>query len=60
MPVTNPQKSLAFRDLKNEPCPQSWKMIKARTTKPAASMTSGIVSQTETFMLRYMRYQQPA
>ena len=32
----NPTTSLARRDLKNEPCPQSWKMMKMRTRSAPA------------------------
>src|SRR6266536_56098 len=53
----NPTTSLAPRDLKNEPCPQSWKMIKIRTKNAPAKAASGIVNQYDTERLRYIRYQ---
>jgi hypothetical protein len=34
-------------DLKNEPCPQSWKIIKILTIKPAASTDKSKVSRYE-------------
>ena len=38
-------------DLKNDPCPQSWKMIKIRTKNPAARIDNAKVSQYEILML---------
>src|SRR5580765_980290 len=56
----NPTTSLATRDLKNDPWPQSWKMIKIRTRKAPASIASGSVSHHETDRLKYMPYQRSA
>ena len=36
-----PTTALAVADLKNEPCPQSWKIMKILTRKPAARIASG-------------------
>ncbi len=41
----NPDCIVRFTDLKNEPCPQSWKMMKVRTRKPAASTESARVNR---------------
>ena len=41
----NPTMSLAVLERKNEPWPQSWKMMKIRTMKPAASTCTGSASQ---------------
>ncbi len=40
-----PTKSLAVRDLKNEPCPQSCWMMKRRTSNPAVGIARRSVSQ---------------
>src|SRR5436190_13382128 len=51
-----PRILLALFDLKNEPCPQSCRMMKMRIKKPAATTAKASVSQYETSRLRYMRY----
>jgi hypothetical protein len=38
---------LARCELKNEPCPQSWKMMNRRTWNPAASAAAGTTSHQE-------------
>src|SRR2546421_11615496 len=55
-----PTISLAFRDGRNEPCPQSWKMIKSRTRKPAARTANGAASHQESIRLRWIKYQSAA
>src|ERR1051326_3623850 len=59
-PVINPTIALAFRDGKNELCPQSCEMMKRRTRNPPASMARGIASHQENFKLKYMRRQRVA
>ncbi|BBE18469.1 hypothetical protein AQPE_2631 [Aquipluma nitroreducens] len=39
---------LSLCDLKYDPCPQSWKIMKSRTKKPAAKRIRKAVSQYET------------
>src|SRR6266481_3234316 len=56
MPDRNPTKSLAARLLKNDPCPQSWKMMNTRTRNAPASAASGSVSHNDIDALRYIRY----
>ena len=56
MPVIVPTTSLAARDLKNEPWPQSWKMMKTRTMNPADRTMTGSASQKETASRRYATY----
>jgi hypothetical protein len=56
-PEMNPTMSLAQRDLKNEPCPQSWKMMKTRTSSAPARIATGIVSHREVCSNTYMAYQ---
>src|SRR5260221_6727871 len=60
MPDRNPTKSLAARLLKNDPCPQSWKMMNTRTRNAPASAASGSVSHNDTDTLRYIRYHRNA
>ena len=60
MPAMKPVMSLASRDLKKEPWPQSWKMMKVRTSKPPARIASGSVSHHDTATLRYIKYQTSA
>src|SRR5881628_3803499 len=60
MPAMNPVMSLAFRDLKNEPCPQSWKMMKTRTRNAPARIASGAVIHQDTARVWYIRYQSSA
>src|SRR5437773_11678140 len=59
MPVMKPIKALALRERKNEPCPQSWKMIKMRTRNPTGRTASGTASHKDTLLAKYMRYQRP-
>src|SRR5262245_56138176 len=56
-PVIVPTMSFARRDLKNDPCPQSWEMMKSRTENPAVRTASGTVSHHEIPRLRSIRYQ---
>jgi hypothetical protein len=49
IPKIDPTILLAFFDLKKEPWPQSWKMIKIRTRKPAARIHKGIIYQIDIF-----------
>ena len=53
----NPTMSLARRELKNEPWPQSWKMMNRRTRNAPARIAGGIVSQSDTSNARAMTYQ---
>src|SRR5258707_1372926 len=55
-----PTTSLAARDLKNEPCPQSWKMMNTRTRNAPARIGSGSVIQYDTAVLRNIKYQSSA
>ena len=52
--------SLAFVDLKNEPCPQSWEMMKMRTRNPPARAIRGAVIHQEIARLRYIKYHRTA
>src|SRR5689334_10640599 len=54
---TVPSKSLARRDLKSDPCPQSCWITKIRTTRPAARTASPNVIQYEKETLRYISAQ---
>ena len=45
---------MAWWDLKNDPCPQSCKMMKVRTRKPAAGIASSSVPQYADRRLRYI------
>src|SRR4051812_26448356 len=56
----NPTMSLAQRERKYEPCPQSWKIIKIRTKKPPAKIASGTTSHHDTASARYIKYQSSA
>jgi hypothetical protein len=47
MPIIIPTIILTFSVLKNEPCPQSWNMIKIRIRKPHARNVSRRVIQYE-------------
>src|SRR6185295_12470509 len=55
-PQMLPRILLALFDLKNEPCPQSCRMMKMRIRNPAVSTPNASVSQYDTSRLRYMRY----
>src|ERR1043166_1122943 len=57
MPQMKPSTSFARRDLKNEPCPQSWKIINVRTMNPPAKTASGMVIHREIERLKYIRHQ---
>ena len=59
-PVAKPVRSLASRERKKEPCPQSWKMMKTRTSSAPARAARGSASHSETDRLRYIRYHRPA
>ena len=56
MPVMKPTMSLALCERKKDPWPQSWKMMKVRMSRPAASPESASVNQYDTDKLKYMRY----
>src|SRR5678810_492628 len=56
MPQMLPRMLLALFDLKNEPWPQSCRMMKMRMRKPAANTPNANVSKDETSRLRYIRY----
>src|SRR3954462_13691692 len=56
MPVRKPTASLAARDLKNEPWPQSWKMMNTRTSSAPNKIASGTTSHHEIGRLKYIRY----
>ena len=45
MPQMVPTQWLADEDLKNDPCPQSCMMMKARTVNPPAGKANARVSQ---------------
>src|SRR6476620_8716603 len=55
MPQIVPRKLFARCDLKNEPCPQSWKIINARVRRPPAGNASASVIQYEYDKLTYIR-----
>ena len=46
-PAIKPTVLLALFDLKKEPCPQSWKIMKTRTRKSAANAANPKVSGHE-------------
>jgi hypothetical protein len=48
-PVIIPITVFSRFDLKNDPWPQSWNIMKVLTIKPAAIIASGSISQKETF-----------
>jgi len=52
--------SLATLDLKKEPWPQSWKMMKTRTSSPPARTANASVSHHETSRVKYIRHQTAA
>src|SRR5689334_23866793 len=56
MPVNWPMNVFHFRDLKNEPCPASWKMMNMRIANPAAKGAISSVTTYDTSRLRYIRY----
>ena len=56
-PVMKPTMSLAREDLKKEPWPQSWKIMKRRTKKRPFRAARPKVIQADQAKLRYMRYQ---
>jgi hypothetical protein len=49
--------SLANGDLKNEPCPQSWKMMKIRIRKQSVQHHKPKRGPVDQLKLRYIRYQ---
>src|SRR3954469_19037164 len=55
----NPTIWLARRLEKNEPWPQSWKMMKVRTEKAAVSTAAGNTSHHEIPASQFMAYQSP-
>jgi hypothetical protein len=59
-PEANPTMSLATLDLKKEPWPQSWKMMKTRTSSPPARTANASVSHHETSRVKYIRHQTAA
>src|SRR5262245_22247724 len=53
----NPTMEFADRELKKEPCPQSWKMMKTRTRNAPARTASGSVIHQATCTVKYIRTQ---
>src|SRR5262245_66158476 len=53
----NPTMELADWDLKNEPCPQSWKMMKTRTRNAPARTASGSVIHQASCTVKYIKAQ---
>jgi hypothetical protein len=56
IPAIFPQKALARLELRNDPCPASWKTMKIRIRNPAATMESARVRRYDTFSERTIRY----
>src|SRR5581483_4123014 len=60
MPAMKPTASFARGELKNEPCPQSWKIMNTRTKKAPASTASGTTSHKETDRHTYISHHKKA
>ena len=52
--------SFARRELKYEPCAQSWKMMKMRTSNAPDRTANGTVSHSDTSSAQYIAYHKSA